>query len=151
MDYQRIFAQLNPALPKRWLLVLAGCMWTGVGVMLLTYAINWLSDPLSGITILLGALGVLISIIANRLQFSKLATKNIERILILNEKACLFAFQAWKGYLIIFVMITGGILLRSSAIPRPYLAVAYTSVGGALLQASLIYYQRFFQVHKASA
>lgn len=150
ISLEKIFAKLNPALPKKWLLVLAGVMWSGVGFMLLSYAVNWLTHPLSVITVLLGLSGIIISILANRFQFSKLARKNIVRILALKDKACLFAFQAWKGYLIIAVMVTGGILLRSSAIPKPYLAVVYTAIGGALLQASFNYYLRFFEGHPAN-
>ena len=150
MNYENMLEKLNPTLPKVWLLALAGVMWTGVGVMLLTYSIAWLTNPISAITILLGLLGVIISIAANRFQFSKLARKNIERILSGKDKVCLFAFQAWKGYLIIAVMVTGGILLRSSAIPKPYLAVVYAAIGGALLQASVNYYLRFFQVVRSN-
>jgi hypothetical protein len=146
MSLGKMLMKLNPVLPKNWLLVLAGVMWSGVGIMLLSYAFNWLTHPISTITIMLGALGLIISIAANRFEFSKLAHKNIERILSFTDKVCLFAFQSWKGYLIIAVMITGGILLRSSAIPKPYLAVVYAAIGGALFQASINYYLRFFQV-----
>jgi hypothetical protein len=119
-------------------------MWSGVSIMLLNYAVTWLTHPLTVMNILLGVVGVALSIWANKVQFSHLAKKNINRIAAMNDKVCLFAFQAWKGYLIIAVMITGGILLRHSAIPRPYLAVVYAAIWGALLQASVHYYLRFF-------
>lgn len=138
---------LNPTLPKEWLLLLAGGMWSAVGVMLSRFAVSWLIDPITFQTILLGCLGLLISIIANRFQFSKLAGKNIERISSLKEKACVFSFQTWKGYLIIAFMMTGGMLLRSSAIPKPYLAVVYAAIGGALLQASFKYYFHYAALH----
>jgi hypothetical protein len=146
MNLEKTWKQLNPAVPREWLLVIAGLMWSGVSLLLLNYALTWLSHPVSGINILLGTLGVIISIAANYYQFSKLARKNIDRILALNSRACLFAFQAWKGYIIIAVMISGGILLRSSVLPKPYLAVVYAAIGGALLQASLNYYATFYQV-----
>lgn len=146
MNLEKALNKFNPTVPKVWLLAIAGVMWTGVSVLLLNYAISWLTSPISMINLLLGLLGVIISIAANYYQFSKLARKNIDRILSLNDKACLFSFQAWKGYLIIAVMITGGILLRSSVIPKPYLAIVYMAIGGALLQASVNYYLRFFQV-----
>lgn len=146
MNLEKALNQFNPSVPKVWLLAIAGVMWTGVSILLLSYAISWLTNPLSMINLLLGFLGVIISIVANYYQFSKLAKKNIGRILALNDKACLFSFQAWKGYLIIAIMVTGGILLRSSVIPKPYLAVVYAGIGGALLQASVNYYLRFFKV-----
>jgi hypothetical protein len=149
MNMENLLVKYNPVLPKKWLLVIAGVMWTGVGVMLLGYAVTWLTNPLSLITGLLGALGIIISILANRFEFSKLAMKNVTRILALNEKPCLFSFQAWKGYLIIIVMITAGILLKSSAIPKPYLAVVYAAIGGALLQSSVNYYFSFYKLNRA--
>ena len=149
MNLKKVLNRLNPAVPKMWLLLIAGIMWTGVSVLLLSYAITWVTHPLTTINLLLGVLGLIISVAANYYQFSKLAKKNIDRILSLNDKACLFSFQAWKGYLIIAVMVTGGILLRGSIIPKPYLAVVYAAIGGALLQASVNYYVRFVEVIKS--
>jgi hypothetical protein len=146
MNLKNMIAKFNPAISKNWLLILAGIMWTGAGIMLCIYAITWLAVQPSIANLLLGLLGIGISIAANRFEFTNLAIKNIERILILPENASFFAFQSLKGYLIIVVMITGGILLRHSAIPKPYLAVAYAAIGGALFLASFQYYARFRRV-----
>ncbi len=136
--------RFNPALPKRWLLIISGLMWAAVGVMLLRYAVSWLAVSFSVTSILLGLLGVILSIAANRFMFARISRKNVNRILALKDKACLFSFQAWSGYLIIIVMMTGGILMRNSAFPKPYLAVIYATIGGALAQASLNYFKGFF-------
>ncbi|HRS74918.1 MAG TPA: hypothetical protein P5282_08270 [Anaerolineaceae bacterium] len=114
--------------------------------MLLNYAVTWLTLSFSIPAILLGVLGIILSVMVNRWGFSKIALKNIERILALKEKACLFSFQAWKSYLLIIVMVSTGIFLRNSAIPKVYLAVVYTAIGGALIQASVKYYTRFFSL-----
>ncbi len=37
-------------------------------------------------------------------------------------------------------MITGGVLLRHSAIPKPYLAILYAAIGGGLFLSSFVYY-----------
>jgi len=150
MNLREWLVRLNPALSKKWLLVLAGVMWTGVGILLLQYAIRWLSHPISTISILLGMLGLIISIAVNRLMFSRLATKNIKRILSSKDKACVFSFQAWTGYLIVPIMITFGLIMRNSAIPKPYLAVVYAAIGGGLFQASLMYYLGYYQVVHSS-
>ena len=39
-------------------------------------------------------------------------------------------------------MMTGGMLLRHSTLPKPWLAVVYAAIGGALLLASRQYYAR---------
>ncbi len=137
--------QFNPSVSRNWLLGLAGLMWTGVGVMLCGYAYTWLTSPAESGSLILGGLGLVISVFAYRLKFGELAQKNLDRIVGRPEKACLFSFLAWKGYAIIAVMVSGGILLRNSAIPKPYLAVAYAAIGGALFLASLIYYSHLYR------
>ncbi len=117
-------------------------MWTGVGLMLCDYAINWLEIGWSWVPFALGLTGLVISVVANRWKFSELAIKNIERIHGLPDRACLFSFLAWKGYAIIVFMIALGIVLRNSPLPKPYLAVIYLAVGGALIQASWHYYRQ---------
>jgi hypothetical protein len=142
---ENLLQRFNPAISKHYLLVIAGLMWTAVGVMLINYAYTWLTEPFTTVTLLFGIAGATISVLAFRFQFSKLALKNIVRILGLADKACLFSFQAWKGYLIIVVMVTGGLLLRGSVIPKPWLAIVYLSIGGALLLSSFQYYAQFYQ------
>ena len=140
----------NPAVPKRWLLIVAGLMWTGVGLLLSSLAVTWLAKTFSTASILLGLSGIGISLMVNRFQFARLARKNIKRIVSLNDKACVFSFQAWTGYLMIAIMMPAGILLRNSVIPKPTLAVVYIAIGGALLQASLNYYRHFFRMTNAN-
>jgi hypothetical protein len=144
-----LMKHFNLAVPRNWLLALAGLMWTGVGLMLCRYAFTWVTQPLSLIAVSLGLAGLTISVAANRWQFSGLALKNIARIQVLPERACVFSFLAPQGYLIIALMMTVGILLRNSAIPRPYLAVVYAAIGGALLQGSAHYYRHLFAIGSA--
>ena len=77
-------------------------------------------------------------------MFARLARRNIQRIRELSphkEKICLFAFQALQSYVLIIGMITLGILLRLSPIPREYLAIVYLAIGFALVYASLQYWR----------
>ena len=138
----------NPTVKRSGLYLLAGAMWTGVGIMLCAMAVSWLSqDPSLG-NLLLGLLGLAVAAAAYRALFANLALKNIRRINLTPDRACVFSFLEWKGYLIIAVMMTTGILLRNSSIPKPYLAVVYAAIGGALFLASLSYYAKFFRVKK---
>ncbi|OQA42676.1 MAG: hypothetical protein BWY52_02145 [Chloroflexi bacterium ADurb.Bin325] len=132
--------RLKPALPKHWLMILAGLMWTGVGVLLCRYAFGWLMRPPSWSRIGLGLTGVVAAVPVYRLGFAKLARSNLARIRQLSDRACLFSFMAWKSYAVVAVMMTAGILLRNSAIPKHYLAVLYAAIGGGLFLASFVYY-----------
>jgi len=131
---------LKPAVTKSWLIAVAGLIWTGIGVMLCRLAYNWLAVANRGMATSFALFGVAMAVAAYRFGFSKIAQKNIKRISLLVEKTCIFAFQTWKGYLIISFMITLGIILRNSAIPKHYLAILYTTIGGAIFLSSLHYY-----------
>ena len=141
-NYTSLLKKFNPVVSKYWLLVLAGSMWAGVGVMLCAYAYGWLTQPVTQVTLICAGLGLLIALAANRFGFTRLAHKNIQRILDYPSQVCVFAFQAWSGYIIIIGMIALGVVLRHSPLPKPYLAVVYVAIGGALLQASLNYFAR---------
>lgn len=140
------FNRIKPAVSKYLLIALAGLMWSTVGVMLCRMAYCWLKE-IDWLTALpLELFGVILSLAVYRFGFSGIAQKNIDRICLLPERGCIFAFQAWKSYLIIACMVTLGIILRHSPIPKQYLAIVYTTIGGALLLSSLHYYKRLWQL-----
>jgi hypothetical protein len=60
-------------------------------------------------------------------------------------KSCFFAFIPWKSYLIIFIMVMMGALLRHSVIPKKDLAILYIGIGLALLLSSVRYIRIFYR------
>jgi hypothetical protein len=128
---------LKPAVSKTWLIAVAGLMWSVVGLMLCRLAFHWLAVIR---WTWVAPMGIVLAFVAHQLFFSRMARKNIARLSLLTEKTCIFAFQRWKSYLLVGLMITLGIALRNLPIPRPYLAILYTTIGGALFLASLQYY-----------
>ena len=141
-----VLADLKPAVSRYWLIALAGLMWSIVGVMLCRLAYIWLSAIPLQRSVPMGMLGIIFSLAVYRYKFSKIALKNIDRLCLMSDKSCFFAFQAWYAYLIIMVMIALGITLRHSSIPKHYLAVLYTAIGGALFLASFHFFQRIWTV-----
>ena len=135
MDLNR----LKPDVEQRWLLMIAGLLWGGVGAMLGRLAIEWLrmETPQGVVWFLL--IGALLAAAINYWGFSKLARQNIDRIKALGRKTCIFAFQRWTSYVLVVVMITMGRMVRLLPIPRSYLAILYLGIGGALFLASLYY------------
>jgi len=140
------FSNLKPAVPRNWLIATAGLMWTAVGAFLCSLACHWLSALDSGRTILFGALGLFFAFVVYYFGFSKIAKKNIDRLFQFPEKICFFAFQAWKSYLIIAIMVAMGAFLRHSSIPKQYLAVIYSAIGGALILSSFHYYAHLLKI-----
>ncbi len=147
-----LVSKLRPAVPKILLVLIAGMLWSAVGIMLGAFAYSWLS-PLTLAEALPPALaGIAIGVVVYSIGFYKLANKNIIRILGYDDKVCLFAFQAWKSYLIIALMVSMGIFLRHS-VPdeyKRYLAILYLAMGGALLLSSLHYYRELATGHLAA-
>jgi hypothetical protein len=138
--------KFKPAVSKYWLMALAGLMWSLVGIMLCRMAYIWLRAVPGRWALPLGSLGLILALTVHRFGFSKIALKNIARLCVLPDKTCIFAFQAWKSYLIIIFMIILGITLRHSPLPRYFLAVIYTTIGGALFFSSFHFYWRIWRV-----
>jgi hypothetical protein len=137
---------LKPAVSKTWLIVMAGLMWSVVGLMLCRLAYHWLVIIQWRWIVPQELLGVVLALAAYKLCFSRIAQKNIERLSVITEKTCIFAFQRWKSYLVIVLMTIIGITIRNLPVPRPYLAVVYTTIGGALFLASLKYYSCLWRI-----
>ena len=133
-------ARFKPAVSKYSLMAMAGLLWTTVGLGLCRLGYKWVILLPGTRAASFGMAGVLLALIAYRYSFSGIAAKNIERLCRLPAKGCLFAFQAWRSYLIIGLMIGLGFVLRHSQIPKTYLAIVYFAVGGALILASFHYY-----------
>jgi hypothetical protein len=133
-------SKLKPAVSKYWLATAAGLMWTAVGLMLCGLAYEWLAVLPLRWAVPLGAVGILLSLAVYRFGFSKIALKNIDRLRQFPDRVCFFAFQAWKSYLLIALMVMFGFILRHSTIPKYYLSVPYAAIGGALFLSSFHYY-----------
>lgn len=138
--------RLNPAVTTHWHLALAGLMWGVVGAMLCRLALRWLYSVRFDLAITLEALGLLLALIVYWFGFSRIARTNITRLMGITGKSCIFSFQTWKSYLNIAVMITLGLLLRSSSIPREILSVMYNMIGGALFLGGLQYYKNLWNL-----
>ena len=137
--------KFDPAVDKRLLIFISGFLWSIVGIMLCILAVNWLSLTSRQNAVRLGLIGVTLAILIYYFGFLKLVNKNTGRILLKEGKVCIFAFQPWKSYLIILIMIGMGTILRHSSIPKPYLAIIYIGFGGAMVLSSLVYFRRFLK------
>jgi hypothetical protein len=138
-----LISKLNPAVPRYYLFGLAGAFWTFAGLMLCARAILWLNSFSLGTELALETSSIAIAIIGYFFLFVKVVQKNIDRIGQLPEHACLFAFTAWRGYVMIALMITIGITLRNTSVPKYFLAVPYTAMGAILLIGSAKFFRQF--------
>ncbi|MFH0989254.1 MAG: hypothetical protein V1799_04470 [bacterium] len=125
----------HPAVPRNWLVFIAGFLWSIAGGVLCARGIAWLQLLPLFWEYLFGCAGAIIGWIFYHRLFINLLEQNIRRIHALPESVCIFAFTSWRGYATIALMITLGITLRQLPVSKSYLAVPYFTMGCALLFA----------------
>ena len=131
--------QWKPAVPKSILLLVAGLLWIGVGIMLDSLAVSWLRTETPGYFYSAAAVGFIAALIIHHFGFLRIVDKNLARILPMEGRRCVFAFMPWRSYILVIVMVSGGLLLRLSPIPKKYLAILYMAIGTALFLSSIRY------------
>ncbi|MCK5840797.1 MAG: hypothetical protein KAH31_01405 [Candidatus Sabulitectum sp.] len=133
--------KLVPGVTRDFLMLLAGYTWVCVGFMLIYRAYSWLSAAPEVNGLIYAGGGIMIALLIHHFGFLKIVNKNLQRIHNLEEKALVTSFLQKKSYLLILVMIAMGIFLRSSGIPKHYLATLYIGIGAALILSSLRYFR----------
>lgn len=137
--------RFKPAVEKRMLLLLSGIVWIAVGTTLLSFAYRWLTAAGGTLALVCGLVGLVAGLVIHHFGFLKVVDKNLGRILPMEGKQCVFAFQSWRSYFLIVVMMAMGIGLRHSRIPKPYLASVYIGIGMGLILSSLRYLRIFMR------
>ncbi len=137
-------SDLNPAVDKKILVLLAGLMWCGVGVMLISFSVNWLAHFDN--QLIFYSAGFIAALPIHHFGFLKIADKNLNRLLPVTVRKCVFSFMTWKSYIIVIIMVSMGIALRHSPIPKNYLSILYTGIGLALFLSGLRYFRFFIKL-----
>lgn len=128
---------------KDTLLLIAALVWAAAGVNILRIGIIEYPPYLSVINALLSA--VVFSVF-ELFIFGRLVKKHTKRIDGYGKEKQLFIkFFDVKSFIIMAVMMTGGILIRSLHLaPEVFIAVFYTGLGAALLLAGIMFGRNFF-------
>lgn len=124
------------------LLLIAALVWTAAGVNILRIGIIEYPPFLSVINLLLS---VVVFAIFELFIFGRLVKKHTKRIDSYgDEKQLWIKFFDVKSFIIMAVMMTGGILLRALKLAPPvFIAVFYTGLGAALLLAGILFGRNF--------
>jgi len=139
----RLFRKCTPSVHRYWLALIAGLLWLGVGIALVIVACNWLSMTVWPWSLLIAVCSFVLGLLVYSYGFSKIARKNISRIAGQPELVCLFAFQGWRSYYLILVMMFLGYAVRHLPIPKYVDAVIYFTIGTALTFSSSLYLEQF--------
>jgi hypothetical protein len=144
--FEALLTKYNPAVTNYWLIALAGTTWGLVGILLCHYSYGWLSPFQLVHALLFALIGCIVAVVVYGFGMSTLARKNLDRLAAKRNKSCLFGFLTWKSYANIGLMVALGIALRHSPVPKDYLSIVYTSMGGALLMGSIQYYRKLLSL-----
>jgi uncharacterized membrane protein YuzA (DUF378 family) len=138
--------KFTPSVDKSILILLPGIMWCGVGIMLVSLATSWLRVLPATERIIYTSVGLLAAMPIHHFGFLRIVDKNLRRLLPLTEKKCVFSFMTWKSYLLVLVMVSMGLTLRHSAMPKKYLSLIYNGIGLALFLSGIRYFRYFFKL-----
>ena len=137
----------NPTVPKKYLYLVSGIMWFAVGLMLMNFARTWIAVYAGEHRWIFVMAGIVLGLAIHHFGFLRVVDKNLSRIDPMADRPGLFSFMSVKSYLLVIIMMTMGIMLRRSALPRQYLAIIYTGIGLALALSSIRYFRYFFKQH----
>ncbi len=143
MRFELINSELEkwkPGVSKNILLFIAGLLWVIIGIFLNYRSYSWLKEKELKTILIIGTAGLFLSFLIHIFGFSKIVNKNIQRIIPMDGKRCLFSFFPWRSYLLISIMILMGSFIRhSTIIPKVYLSVLYTGIGTAMILSGFRY------------
>jgi hypothetical protein len=138
------FERIKPAVRKRTLLLIAGCAWTIAGGILISRSLAFLIGRNHNL-----ALEILIGIVFGAffyfLLFAMISKKHINRILLIEiDNPCFFSFFNFRSYLLMTIMISGGIILRLSGLIDPdYIYTFFLTMGIPLLVSAYRFFYSF--------
>jgi len=116
---ENLLTKYKPGVSKRTLLLIAGCVWTLAGGILITRGLIKLIDS-NHFLLLEIILGIVFGIGFYLLLFARISSKHINRILLIKiEDPCFFSFFNFRSYFMMAIMITGGITLRKLNVINP--------------------------------
>ncbi len=129
----RKIVKLKPGAPRSVHLFVAGSIWLLVGILLLSRGTQWLYG-IDKLWIIIP--GLVIGTIKALFMLERSAVNNINRIVEGGNGKCLGGVYSWRTWLLVFVMMAMGCLLRNSSLPKEFLGLFYVSIGWGLLFSS---------------
>ena len=134
------------------LLLVAGIVWFIAGANIVNIGLTAFLDETGWLLWVLIIGTLVIFVLFHIFVFTKMVGKHASRITGYEEdKTHVFKFFDKKGYIIMAVMMGGGIALRASGIaPEWFIAFFYTGLGLALAVAGVSFVLRYFKSSKAA-
>lgn len=134
---------------KQYLLLLACLVWMIAGANIVRIGFEAYAKYLTFLNI---CLSVVVFAIFQFFIFGKLVKKHTKRIIAYEERQWFYKFFDVKSFMIMAVMMSGGIWLRVSGVaPEQFIAVFYSGLGVSLLLAGILFGLHFFKHRNLSS
>ncbi|MDQ7005704.1 MAG: hypothetical protein Q9Q40_00575 [Acidobacteriota bacterium] len=124
--------RLKPAASRRTQLVAAALMWSVVGVGLGAAGTVWAASAPWPWPPILVIGGLLLGAAKGLFVLAPAAGRVAGRIARRKDGSCLGGAFSWKSWSMVAVMMSAGMLLRRSPLPRPVLGLLYVALATAL-------------------
>ncbi len=108
-------------------------IWTIVGILLMVRGLGWIGFS---VTCWLLLIALFVGTVKSLMILDRSAKKSLHRIMTLDEKSCIGAVYPWKTWLLVILMMSSGIALRSMTEPGLFLGTMYFAIGWGLLLSS---------------
>ncbi|MFZ4464165.1 MAG: hypothetical protein ACOYN5_09970 [Bacteroidales bacterium] len=130
-----------PTVPRKYLMLIAGIVWSIAGSILLFKSYKFMNFEVKYIFIYL-FICVLTGLLFFYFLFSKISKRHIDRLNgFRNERYSIFSFFNLRSYLLMFGMISMGIIIRKlQLVQNQTLAYVYLTMGIPLLISSFRFY-----------
>ena len=125
----------KPVASSRVQLLLAGLMWSLVGVGLISVGTYWVLSSSSHIIGLL-AIALFIGLGKSLLILDRVAGRIVNRIALRGEGRCLVGFFSLRVWALVIFMMLMGRILHGAGISSSLLGLIYAAVGTSLLISS---------------
>lgn len=124
---------------RQFLMFMAGVVWILAGVNILCIGImTWIN--ISSFQLFRVCEAIVVFLLFFNFVFKKLFYKHTRRIEQKKDKSCPFAFFDVKGWIIMAVMITVGILVRKfQLLPNTFISVFYVGLSSALIITGVLF------------
>lgn len=125
----------KPVASSRLQLLLAGVIWSTVGMGLISVGTYWVvstSDHIIGLL----AISLCLGLGKSLLVLDRVASRIVKRIELRGEGRCLASFYSLRVWVIVIIMMLMGRILRGAGISYSLLGLIYAAVGTSLLMSS---------------
>jgi len=151
MKIMKFLEKIKPAVPKRTLLLIAGCAWSIAGGILISRSLIHLIGVNHNLAMEIG-IGIGFGSLFYILLFARISKKHITRInLIEIDNPCFFSFFNLRSYLLMAIMISGGVTLRLSGMVNPEIIYTFFLCMGIPLLVSAWRFFYSYAKNKKSA